>query len=87
MPDKKGFGRRSWARRCAMQALYQWQLARQDLGVIEAQFGDDPDMAKADAAYFAELLHQVPARAAALDAHLEPYLDRPLAQVDPVERA
>jgi len=88
MTVSPGFTRkRSWARRYAMQALYQWQMTRQELGVIDAQFFADQDMDKADTAYFRELLHQIMARAAAIDSMLEPFLDRPLEQVDPVEQA
>jgi N utilization substance protein B len=54
---------------------------------IAAQFLADEDLRKADSDYFRELVHQVPARLAEIDAALEPFLDRPLAQVDPVERA
>lgn len=88
MTVSPGFTRkRSWARRYAMQALYQWQMTRQELGVIDEQFFADQDMERADTDYFRELLHQVMTQAAALDAMLEPFLDRPLAQVDPVEQA
>ena len=80
-------GKRSWARRCAAQALYEWQMTGQDPGRIAAQFLADEDLRKADPDYFWELVQQVPARAAEIDAALEPFLDRPLAQVDPVERA
>jgi N utilization substance protein B len=80
-------GKRAWARRCAAQALYQWQMTGQDPGQIAAQFLADEDLPKADPAFFQELVHQIPARAAELDAALEPFLDRPLAQVDPVEHA
>jgi transcription antitermination protein NusB len=80
-------GKRAWARRCAAQALYQWQMTGQDPGQIAAQFLADEDLRKADPDYFQELVSQVPARAAEIDAALEPFLDRPLAQVDPVEHA
>lgn len=80
-------GRRSWARRCAVQALYEWQMTGGDPARIAAQFLADEDLRKADSDYFRELVHQVPARLAEIDAALEPFLDRPLAQVDPVERA
>ena len=70
-----------------MQALYEWQMTGQDPALIAAQFLADQDLSKADPAYFQELVHQVPARAAEIDAALNPFLDRPLAQVDPVERA
>ena len=84
---KKSFTRaRSWARRFAMQALYQWQLTHQDPHLIDAQFLAEEDMHKADIDYFQELLHQVPNRMEVLDASLAPFLDRPLEQIDPVER-
>ena len=75
------------ARRCAVQALYQWQVGGNDLHAIEAQFRAEPDNQKADFDYFHELLHQVAAHVDELDAHLTPYLDRPVPEVDPVERA
>ena len=62
-------------------------MTGQDPGRIAAQFLADEDLRKADPDYFWELVQQVPARAAEIDAALEPFLDRPLAQVDPVERA
>ena len=80
-------GKRAWARRCAAQALYEWQITGQDPARIAAQFLADEDLRKADPNYFQELVQEVPARAAEIDAALEPFLDRPLAQVDPVERA
>jgi len=78
---------RNWARRFAMQALYQWQLTQQDIGLINAQFLTEQETGKADLEYFQELLQQTPLRLEAIDAALDPYLDRPLAQIDPVERA
>jgi N utilization substance protein B len=78
---------RHWARRLAMQALYQWQLTGQNLCEIEAQFLDYEDMHKADIDYFRELLHRVPACLHELDAQLGAYLSRPINDVDPVERA
>jgi N utilization substance protein B len=87
-PPRKGFTRgRSWARRYAMQALYQWQMTGQDSVVILDQFLSEQDMERADIAYFQELLCQIPRHVVAIDAHLLPFLDRPLEQVDPVERA
>jgi N utilization substance protein B len=78
---------RHWARRLAMQALYQWQLTGQNLCEIEAQFLDYEDINKADIDYFRELLHRVPACLHELDAQLGAYLSRPINDVDPVERA
>jgi N utilization substance protein B len=78
---------RTRARRLAMQALYQWDLSGSNLSEIEVQFLEDEDFSKADKDYFHELLHQVPARLDEVEAAFSPYLDRPLKELDPVERA
>jgi N utilization substance protein B len=75
------------ARRLATQALYTWQMSGGDLADIDQQYCMEHDMSKVDAAYFHELLHQVPAHIAELDAQITPLLDRPMEEVDPVERA
>lgn len=88
MKRKDDIGRRrTRARRRALQALYQWQLAGQDLRDIEAQFQQEMDMSAVDMELFRELLHRVPARADTLDAAFGPLLDRPAEQLDPIERA
>lgn len=79
--------RRSRARRRALQALYQWQLTGQDSAEIEQQFLEEYKMVNTDLEYFTELLHEIPSRLASLDALIEPVLDRPLAIVDPIEKA
>ena len=77
---------RSLARHKAVQALYQWQVSRQDANSIDAQFHEDQDLRKVDIAYFQELLHQIPQHLDELDAEIAPLLDRGLSEVDPVER-
>src|SRR5690625_815482 len=67
-------------------ALYQWQLARTALGDIEAQFRTDYDFRRVDLPFFQALLHEVPARLGELEALFEPDLDRPVTELDPVER-
>ncbi len=78
---------RSLARERAMQALYQWQMTSQSPDEIEKQFIEEQEMKGVDKKYFSELLHEVPSRQGELDAHGAEVLDRPLAQVDPVEQA
>jgi N utilization substance protein B len=82
-----GKGSRHRARRAAVQAIYQWQLTRQDPIEIEQGFLLEQDMAEVDIEYFRELVRGVPARVQALDGHLAPHLDRGIEEVDPVERA
>ncbi len=70
-----------------LQALYQWQLAAQPLAEIEQQFVADEQSAKADLAFFRELLHQIPAHRDELDAAVSGHLSRAAETMDPVERA
>ena len=78
---------RSMARRLALQALYQWQVSGQSAADISAQFAEDQNLKGAERGYYEELLAQVPVHADELDAYIKPMLDRPLHEVDPVERA
>lgn len=132
---------RTLARRCAVQAIYQWQLSDTDLSAIEAQFLTELKEAKVllrrykngyaltdqeqnlleeslekycrqreaeeqrpelptlddliktccvpdvNARYFKELLHGVPGHLHAIDAAVSEFADRPVAEIDPVERA
>jgi N utilization substance protein B len=78
---------RSRSRSLAIQALYQWQMAGQDIGAIINHFTLEHDAKKFDGDYFAELVRGVPARIEELDTALAPCVDRALESVDPVERA
>lgn len=79
--------KRSRSRSLAVQALYQWQIAGQDIGAIINHFMIEQDAKKFDTDYFAELVRAVPTRLTELDAALQPCIDRSLDAVDPVERA
>lgn len=70
-----------------MQALYQWLLANTDTLDLVSQFLREPGMARADRDYFDHLLRGAVRHATAIEATFTPLLDRPLAQVDPVERS
>lgn len=80
-------GPRHRARRAAVQALYQWQLTNGSPEDIEDHFILDHDMHEVDIEYFHYLVREIPTRLHELDDHLVPYLDRPINDVDPVERA
>src|SRR5690606_6150928 len=86
-PAKGKIATRRVARSLAMQALYQWHMAGQSLNEIEAQFRVDNDFAGVDGAYFHELLTGVARNKTEVDGHIEPHLDRPLEELDPVELA
>ena len=78
---------RSIARKCAMQALYQWQLTQQSSAEITSQFVGSEEMHGGDVAYFEELVRECIQQHEAIDQSLVEYLDRPLEQLDPVEHA
>ena len=78
---------RARARRYAMQALYQWDLSGTDLPVIRRQFLEAEDFSRADQAYFVELLSRIPGQVDVVDENISAFIDRPLVQLDPVERA
>lgn len=78
---------RARARRRALQAIYAWQVAGGDARQVIAQFAHEQAREIADLAYFEDLVRGVIGRVAQLDDALVPYLDREVAQVDPIERA
>jgi N utilization substance protein B len=75
------------ARRALVQAVYGWQMAGGTSAEIAADFADEGSLAKADEALFRELLTGVLHHSEALDALLAPLLDRPIGELDRVERA
>ena len=75
------------ARRSAMQAIYQWQMTGYNLAEIERQFIEEHGLGYADPAYFNELLHEVPKNLDTIDNALSEFTDRPISEIDPVERA
>ena len=87
MANKKEnkFESRRRARRRALQALYQWHLTGQDVGEILAQFREVQDFSNVDTELFATLVRKVSTGQAGIDEKIEPFLDRPLAQLDVIE--
>jgi N utilization substance protein B len=79
------FESRSRARRRALQALYQWHLTGLEAGEIIAQFREEQDFSNVDTELFATLVRKVSRDQAALDEKIEPFLDRPLNQLDVIE--
>lgn len=77
---------RSRARRRALQALYAWQLSGQPIAQVIAQFQSEQDMEIADLEYFDDLLRGVDRHLKKIDESLQEYVDRDIAQVDPIER-
>ena len=87
MTNKKEnrFEFRRRARRRALQALYQWHLTGQDVGEILEQFREEQDFSNVDTELFATLVRKVSKNQADIDEKTEPFLDRPLEQLDVIE--
>ena len=75
------------AREFALQGLYQWLLNNEDAGAINAHIRQAHGFDKADATHFEALLHGIIKEVDALRTDLSPLIDRPIAQVSPIEHA
>lgn len=80
-------GDRRRARALAMQALYQRHFTKSSITDIESEFIVDNDMSKVDSAYFRDILRGVHREQEELDRLIEPFLDRPIHEVDAIELA
>ncbi len=84
---------RTAARKLALQALYQWQLTKQDISIIQMQLLEDPDrliiqsLSKIDVPYFKQILNGIYQQFNELDAAYSPLLDRKFNELDPIELA
>ena len=78
---------RSKARKRVVQGLYQWQLTGHSAGSIADQFHDEQDFEGCDEAFFRNALSAIIKDSDSLDAVLSRHLDRPLPDVDQMERA
>ncbi len=85
MKERSQFEPRRRARRRALQALYQWQITRQDDVEIIRQFLEEQDFKNVDQDWFRMLLSGVISRHQALDNSLQPFLDRPVGKLDLME--
>ena len=78
---------RTRSRRRALQAVYAMQLAGVDAKNAIAQFAHEQAHEVADLEYFEDLVRGVGTHFRTLDAALQPFLDRAIEEVDPIERA
>lgn len=78
---------RTRAREFALQALYQHLVGRNEANSIDEFTRDLAGFHKADSAHYDALLHGCLDGAQTLDAAITPLLDRPMAEISPVEHA
>lgn len=79
-------GARTRARELMLQALYQKQIAGHSCDELVAQFHEQAAYQRVDQRYFDEQLAEICAAEAALEQTVDGLIDRPLGQLDPVER-
>jgi N utilization substance protein B len=77
---------RHGARRLLLQALYQRQLGGHSAAELVAQFAGTREYRGIDAAYFRALLEEITLTEKDLDEMIASAADRPVVQLDPVER-
>jgi N utilization substance protein B len=73
------------SRELALQGLYEWQISRADVGVVDAHMREQEEHAKSDNAHFVALLHGCIAQIDELDALITPHLDRRIQELSPIE--
>lgn len=83
---KKPSARRR-ARECAVQALYSWAVSSNTAEQVELAFVLDQDLEGVDKPYFRKLFRQAVDNMETVDFSIEPYIDRPFDELDPIEKA
>lgn len=77
---------RHGARRLLVQALYQSQLAGHDSAALLEQYSASKEFPGVDADFFCTVLDEVFSQRNVLDERIVSAADRPLEQLDPIER-
>jgi N utilization substance protein B len=78
---------RRLARELAVQGLYEWLIAGNDVRAIEHRLAEVRNFDKADRPLLDAILNGVIQQSENLEARLVPYLDRAVNALSPVERA
>ena len=73
------------ARELALQGVYQWRVTAGEEAQIEKQIYGEKNLGRYDKDLFSRLLRGTLSQHTSLEALLAPYLDRPLAELSPVE--
>ena len=75
------------ARELALQGIYQWRVTSGEDAQIEKQIHAEKNLGRYDKELFSKLLRGALSQHADIEALLAPHLDRPLAELSPVEFA
>lgn len=80
-------GARSRARDLIVQSLYQKQITGHDVVELLRQFHDRPDYARVDQTYYDDAIKAICADMETIENSIDELADRPVANLDPVEKA
>jgi N utilization substance protein B len=75
------------ARELAVQATYSWQVSHNPVNEVEVNFIVDNSKRRFDIEYFQLLLRGVTSNINDIDDTISPHVDRPLDDIDQVEKA
>ena len=75
------------ARELAVQAVYSWQMSKNSVTDVETHFLTENAKRRFEIDYFQKLFRGVTSNISSVDGAIEPHLDRPLAEVDHIEKA
>jgi len=75
------------ARRAAIQALYQWDITKQEANEIEDAFKAIHDLQNVDRKYLKKVIGGVPENLDSIEETIKSHIDRELTSLDPIERA
>jgi transcription antitermination protein NusB len=75
------------SREMVLKAVYRGMINASELKQIIADAKEDPEFAKADEAYFKQLLEGVTSKIDELDSQITAFIDRKIEELSPVEHA
>ena len=83
---KSGQNRRK-SRELVLKAVYRGMLNQSEMSAVYRDMAEDPDYAKADEAYFIQLLEAVGEHVTELDEKMAAFIDRQVSELSPIEHA
>ncbi len=86
MTKSASTGARTRARELLLQALYQQQIAGHDVGELLRQFREQTAYERVDQSFFDAALKDIDKTVEQLDESIANVADRPMEQLDPVEK-
>ncbi len=75
------------ARELAVQAVYSWQMSDNSVSDVETHFLTENAKRRFEIDYFQKVLKGVTSQASSIDSAIEPHVDRPLDDIDHIEKA